>query len=105
MYVVKIDGDYYAGRNEKYADLYNISGMGVVGAKKMTLEETVEIRRHFEQPGIGRTVEVEEYNPTKYLMDTLKEIIVLDQKQREGIDVGYAIRNNAQKALKLLWEI
>ena len=85
--------------------MYNVSGMGVVGAEKLTLDEAEEIKEYFEQPGIGRTVEIEEYNPKRFLMDALKEIVVLDQKQREGMDVGFAIKNNAQKAMKLLWEV
>ena len=103
MYVLKIDGDYYAGRNKKYSNIYNVSGMGAVGAEQMVLEDAEKEKAYFEK--FGRTVEIEPYDSQKYLLDVLKEIIALDDKQRSGKDIGCAIRNNAQKAIMFAKEL
>ena len=103
MFVVKIDGNYYAGRNKKYADIYNVSCMGAVGAEQMSSEDAEKIKTFFEN--LGRVVEIEEYDAHKYLVETLKRILAYDEKQRNGSDIGYAIKNYAQKALLLADEL
>lgn len=99
-YVVIIDGDYYAGANKKYSDMYNISGSGAIGAKQMDYETAEKIREYYEQ--IGRNASIEEYNPHRYIKDALEKIIRCDEEQRDGKDVGYIIRNLAQKCLKFM---
>lgn len=103
MFVVKIDGNYYAGQNKKYADIYNVSCMGAVGAEQMSNEDAEKIKNYFEK--LGRIVEIEEYDAHKYLTETLKRIVAYDEKQRNGADIGYAIKNCAQKALLLADEL
>lgn len=103
MYAIKIDGNYYAGRNKKYPDIYNVSCMGAVGAEQVSQEEAEKIKSYFEK--LGRTVEIEEYDPHRYLVETLKKILSYDEKQRAGNDVGFAVRNLTQKALLLADEL
>lgn len=103
MVVVKIDGNYFAGRNKKYPDVYNISCMGVVGAEQMDNEKAEKVKEYFEK--LGRIVEIEEYDAHRYLVESLKKILAYDEKQRGGADVGFAIKNYAQKALMLAGEL
>ena len=99
-YVVKLDGNYYAGRNEKYADMHNISGRGPLGAEKMSYEEATVIRAFYER--LGYTVEIEEYSARRYLEKSLEDIIRYDERNRNGGDCGYAIKNSAQNAIEYL---
>lgn len=96
-YVVKLDGIYYAGKNEKYAD---ISGRGPLGAEKMSYEEAAVIRALYER--LGYTVEIEEYSARRYLEKSLEDIIRYDERNRNGGDCGYAIKNSAQNAIEYL---
>lgn len=102
-YVIKLNGNYYAGRNKKYADMHNISGWGAIGAKKMKYEEAENVKALYEK--LGYVVEIEEYNAQRYLEKCLEDIIRYDEKNRNGEDCGYAIRNSAQKAIEYLKQI
>lgn len=102
-YVLKINGNYYAGPNGKYADMYNISGSGPLGAKRMTEDELHPLADYFKEN--GNKIEIEIYQPEKYLKHCLEDIIRYEQEWKKGKDPGYAIRNNALNALKYLEQI
>ena len=99
-YVLKLDGDYYAGRNAKYWDMINLSGSGAIGAKKMNKEEAERLQNAFARN--GWVVEVEIYDPKKYLKDSLIKILAYDTARKEGKDVGYAIENTVEHCLRYL---
>ena len=104
QYVIKLDGDYYAGRNEKYTGMYNISGLGAFGAKKMSLETAEETKTFYEK--FGRKVEIEKYDARAYLAIELESIIQHEKKRvSTGEICGYAILNGAQHALMYLKQL
>lgn len=96
MYMVRLNSNYYAGPNHKYPDMHNISGMGPLGAKKMTLEKAEELKVSYEKGGWNVTIE--EYDPAAELKKCLEVIYECDRSRDSGVDVGYRIRNNAQYA-------
>ena len=103
IYVLKVDGNYYAGPNEKYFDMYNISGSGPLGAKKMTLKEVNTLREHFQNNDFETEIEI--YDPRIYLERSLHKIIRYDENRILGKDPGYAIENLAKNCLRYLNEI
>ena len=45
-YVIKVVGyGYYAGPNHKYSDMWNISGLGIAHAKRLTLKKSRTIKK------------------------------------------------------------
>lgn len=104
-YVLIIERNYYAGQNEKYSDMWNVSGSGPLRAKKLTLEEAYKLKESFQKNGFDN-VHVEWYNPHKYLQQELEDIQKYeDRRKNQGIDPGYAIQNKAERALKYLKQI
>ena len=97
-FILKIDGDYYAGRNKKYSDMYDISGRGPLGAERMNRKNAEKLRDHYNN--CGRNTEIEEYDPQRYFKESLGKIIKCDEKNRAGEDTGYTIRNLAQKCIE-----
>ena len=104
-YVLIIERNYYAGQNEKYWDMWNVSGSGPIGAKKLTLEEAYKLKESFRKNGFDN-VYVERYDPNKYLQKELEDIQKYeDRRKAQGIDPGYAIINSVRHALKYLKEV
>ena len=102
-YVLKLDGDYYAGPNQKYSDMFNIAGRGVLGAKRLTKEEANRLKDAFEKNGFDAVVE--EYDARQYMEEALSKIIMYDQERQRGKDCGYAIENLAKDCLEFLVQI
>ena len=102
-YVLIINGDYYAGPNQKYADMYNLSGSGPIGAKLLSAEEAVKMQHYLS--GLGNETSVEPYNPHRYLRQSLEKIIQYEQRRRKGYNPGYAIENTAKYCLEYLKQI
>ena len=102
-YVLKLDENYYAGPNKKYADMYNISGSGPLGAKRLEKTEAEKLKEAFTKNGFE--VEIEIYNPKMYLRTALEKIIQYENKWRKGNPPGYAIRNLAKESLEYLKQI
>lgn len=102
-FVVKIDGNYYSGQNEKYADMYNITGSGALGAKRMNIRDAENLKAYFER--LGRKVEIEKYDSKKYLSECISKIIQYEKDRQNGNDCGYAIENIAKRALEYLKQI
>ena len=102
-YVLKLDGDYYAGPNQKYADMFNISGLGPLGAKRLTLEEAERLKAYFTKQRFE--VEIEEYDAKRYMEQALEKILMYEQERQHGRDCGYAIENNAKHCLEYLKQI
>ena len=104
LYVIIIDGDYYAGTSVKYPDMYNITGMGAVGAEKMSYERALHLKSLYEKM-FGRAVMIEPYDPICLLRSHLEKIVKLEDERKNGKDIGCTIRNTAQQALLLVKEI
>ena len=102
-YVLKLDGDYYAGPNQKYSDMFNIAGRGVLGAKRLTKEEANRLKDAFEKNGFDAVVE--EYDARQYMEEALSKIIMYDQERQRGKDCGYAIENLTKDCLEFLVQI
>lgn len=102
-YVLKLDGDYYAGPNQKYWDMINISGTGAIGAKKLNKENAERLRIHFTKNGWD--AEIEEYEPKKYIKKSLEKIIECEQGRKNGKDYGYLVENLAKECIKYLEQI
>lgn len=102
-YVLKLDGDYYAGPNPKYWDMINLSGSGAIGAKKMNKEDAEKSRNHFIKN--GWTVEIEEYEPKRYIKEALEKIIECEQGRKEGKDYGYLVENLAKHCIDYLNQV
>lgn len=103
-YVLKIEGDYYAGPNQKYPDMFNIAGNGPLGAKLLNYNEGIKLRKKYLKNGF-EYVELEIYDAKTYLERTLQAILILEEERKKGKDPGYAIQNNAKKALEYLKQI
>lgn len=102
--VLRFDnGGYYAGPNEKYSDMFNLSFRGALGAKKMDRDLAIKLRDFYSKQGYG--VEIEVYNAREYLKQSLMKILKADEDRANGKDIGYTIRNNAQRALEYLEQI
>lgn len=103
-YVLRFsDGGYYAGRNEKYGDMFNKSYGGACHAKKYNYDTAVKLQEHYEK--LGHDVRIEQYDARRYLESCLNKIIESDEANRCGKDIGYSIRNYAQQALKYLEDV
>lgn len=104
QYVLRFsDGGYYAGRNEKYGDMFNKCYGGACSAKKYDYDTAVKLQEHYEK--LGHDVKIEQYDARLYLESCLNKIIEKDEANRSGKDIGYSIRNCAQEALKYLEDI
>lgn len=103
-YVLKIEGDYYAGRNQKYPDVFNISGNGPLGAKLLNYNEGTKLRKKYLKNGFEH-VELELYDAKTYLERALQAILILEEERKKGKDPGYAIQNKAKRALEYLKQI
>ena len=102
-YVLKLDGDYYAGQNAKYWDMINLSGSGAIGAKKMNKEEAERLQTAFARN--GWVAEIEIYDPKKYLKASLEKILVCNTARNEGKDIGYSIENLVGYCLRYLEQV
>lgn len=102
-YVLKLDGDYYAGRNHKYMDMINLSGSGAVGAEQMDKETAEKLKTIYNKN--GWQTEIELYEPKKYLKKVLEEILKYEEKRTQGKEIGYAIHNLAMYGLDYLKQI
>ena len=102
-YVLKLDGDYYAGPSEKYSGCFMISGRGAIGAKRYSYDEAKKIQEKLVL--VGYTCLIEKYEPLRYAKECLEEIIKYEVGRRRGKDPGYAIENNALECLEYLKQI
>lgn len=102
-YILTLDGNYYAGRNEKYADMYNISGSGPIGAKQYSRKDAEALKDYYTKN--GWEVTIEEYDPKKYLKKALEEILKYEKARADGKEIGYAIKNLAEDGLKYLKQV
>lgn len=103
-YVLRFsDGGYYAGRSEKYGDMFNKCYGGACHAKKYDHNTAVKLKEHYEK--LGHDVKIEQYDARRYLESCLNKIIEKDEANRSGEYIGYSIRNYAQEALKYLEDI
>lgn len=102
-YVLKLDGDYYAGPNPKYWDMFNISGSGALGARKMTEEDALKLRDSFARNGWDASVEL--YEPKKYMKKALEKILECEQGRRNGKDYGYLVENLTKYCMEYLEQI
>ena len=103
-YVLKFDnGGYYTGPNKKYFDMFDISFYGALYAKKMDKDTAIKLRDFYTKQGYS--VEIEIYDARKYLTQSLTKILQADEDRMNGKDIGYIIKNNAQRALEYLEQI
>ena len=102
-YVLKLDGNYYAGRNPKYIDIINLSGSGAAGAEQMDKETAEKLKTIYSK--YGWQAEIELYEPKKYLKEVLEEILKYEEERTRGKEIGYAISNLVRYGLRYLKQI
>lgn len=103
-YVLKFDnGGYYAGRNKKYSDMFDLSFRGAIGAQKIDEETAEKLRDFYTKQGYG--VKIEVYDAREYLKQSLSKILQAEEDRLSGKDIGYTIKNNTQLALNYLEQI
>lgn len=103
-YVLKFDsGGYYAGRNKKYYDMFDVSFRGAIGAQKMDEETAINLRDFYTKQGYN--VEIEIYDAREYIGYCLNKILQAEKDRLNGKDTGYTVKNNAQLALEYLEQI
>lgn len=103
-YVLKFDnGGYYAGRNKKYYDMFDVSFRGAIGAQKMDKDTAIKLRDSFMKHCLN--VEIEVYDAREYLKRSLIKILQAEEDRINGKDAGYTVENNAQLALEYLEQI
>ena len=102
-YVLKLEGDYYAGWSGKYSDCFMISGRGAIGAKRYSYDEAKKKQDIFVKKGFNCVIE--RYEPLRYAKERVEEILKYEVGRRCGKDPGYAIHNNALKCLEYLKQI